>query len=85
MCLAVPGKVLSIEGDKAEVDFGGLTRKVNISLVDTQPGGWVVVHAGFAIQTMDEEEAKETLDLWDELLAIEDQMDEVEDPPVLGK
>lgn len=53
----------------AEVDFGGVLRKVNISLVDVKVGDWVVVHAGFAIQTVDEEEAKETLRLWDEILA----------------
>jgi hydrogenase expression/formation protein HypC len=69
MCLAIPGKVLSIEGKMAEVDFGGVTRKVNVSLVETHPGEWVVVHAGFAIQVMDEEEATETLKLWEELLS----------------
>jgi hydrogenase expression/formation protein HypC len=42
---------------------------VNISLVDTLPGQWVVVHAGFAIQVMDENEAMETLRLWEELLS----------------
>jgi len=69
MCLAIPGKVRSIEGKMADVDFGGVTRKVNISLVDTLPGQWVVVHAGFAIQVMDENEAMETLRLWEELLS----------------
>lgn len=69
MCLAIPGKVCSIEENMAEVEFGGVLRKVNISLVDVKVGDWVVVHAGFAIQTVDEEEAKETLRLWDEVLA----------------
>jgi hydrogenase expression/formation protein HypC len=69
MCLAIPGKVCSIEGKMADVDFGGVTRTVNISLVDTLPGQWVVVHAGFAIQVMDENEAMETLRLWEELLS----------------
>jgi len=80
MCLAVPGKVIEIEGEQATVDFGGVRRRVNISLVEVEPGSWVIVHAGFAIQTMDEEEAQETLRLWEELLALEDQMDEVERP-----
>ncbi len=71
MCLAIPGKIVSIEGNKAEVDFGGVVRKVNISLVETKPGDWVVVHAGFAIETMDEKEAQETLKLWEELLSQE--------------
>lgn len=83
MCLAVPGRVVEVDGDQASVDFGGVRRRVNISLVDVRPGDWVVVHAGFAIQTMDEEEAQETLKLWEELLAIEDQMEEVERPPLV--
>lgn len=82
MCLAVPGKVIEIEGEQATVDFGGVRRRVNISLVEVEPGSWVIVHAGFAIQTMDEEEAQETLRLWEELLALEDQMAEVERPPL---
>lgn len=69
MCLAIPGKVLSISGKTAETDFGGITREVNVSLVDTHPGEWVVVHAGFAIQVMDEQEATETLKLWEKLLS----------------
>ena len=50
MCLAVPGKIINIEGNQAEVDFGGVVRKVNVSLVESAPGDWVVVHAGFAIE-----------------------------------
>ncbi len=73
MCLAVPGKVTSIEGNQADVDFGGVLRKVNVSLVEATVGEWVVVHAGFAIEKMDEDEAKETLELWNELLDQEEQ------------
>ncbi|MBC7107928.1 MAG: HypC/HybG/HupF family hydrogenase formation chaperone [Methanomassiliicoccales archaeon] len=69
MCLAIPGKIVFVEGNLADVDFGGVLRKVNVSLVDAKIGDWVMVHAGFAIQTIDEEEAKETLRLWEELLA----------------
>jgi hydrogenase expression/formation protein HypC len=76
MCLAIPGKVLSIQDRSGEVDFGGVIRKVNLSMVDTAVGEWVVVHAGFAIQTMDEEEAQETLKLWEELLAQEELLGE---------
>ncbi len=71
MCIAIPGKIISIEGPQAEVDFGGVNPKVNVSLVDGKPGQYVVVHAGFAIETLDEEEAKETLQLWKEILAQE--------------
>lgn len=74
MCLAVPGQVTSVEGDQAQVDFGGVTRRVNVSLVDARVGEWVVVHAGFAIEKMDEEEARETLKLWGEMLDIEEDL-----------
>ena len=70
MCLAVPARVLDKRGDVAKVDFGdGTTREVNVSLVDVQVGEYVIVHAGFAIEVMDEREARETLQLWEELLS----------------
>jgi hydrogenase expression/formation protein HypC len=72
MCLAVPGQVVSVEGTQANIDFGGVLRKVNVSLVDAKVGEWVVVHAGFAIEKMDEEEARETLKLWGEMLDQEE-------------
>jgi len=68
MCLAMPAKILSIDGDEAEVDFGGVIRKTNVSMVDAKVGEYVIIHAGFAIQKVDEEEAKETLQLWNEFL-----------------
>ena len=68
MCLAVPGKVVSIEGDVAKVDFGGIQREANISLVDASVGLYVLIHAGYAIEVLDEEEAKKTLELWGEIL-----------------
>ncbi len=71
MCLAVPGKVLSKDGEHAKVDFGGgIVREVNVSLVDVDVGQYVIVHAGFAIQVMNEEEAKEVLDLWQQILSL---------------
>ncbi len=68
MCLAIPGKIVNIDGDMADIDFGGVTRKANISMVETQVGDWAVIHAGFAIQIMDEEDAQETIRLWNEVL-----------------
>ena len=74
MCLAVPGKVVSIEGDVATVDFGGIKREANISLVDASVGRYVLIHAGYAIEVLDEKEAKKTLELWGEILdKMEDQ------------
>jgi hydrogenase expression/formation protein HypC len=69
MCLALPGKIVSIKDDTADVDFGGIMKQANITMVECKIGDWVVVHAGFAIEIMDEEEANETIKLWNEVLA----------------
>ncbi|MFP3871334.1 MAG: HypC/HybG/HupF family hydrogenase formation chaperone [Candidatus Aenigmatarchaeota archaeon] len=68
MCLAVPGLIKSIEGDEAEIDFGGVTRTANVSLVDAEEGEYVIVHAGYAIEKLEEEEAQKSLDAWDEVM-----------------
>ena len=72
MCLAIPARVMSVDGEKARVDFGeGVLRDVNVTLVDAKVGEYVLVHAGYAIQKMDEKEALETLALWNEILSAE--------------
>jgi hydrogenase expression/formation protein HypC len=72
MCLAIPAKIIHIEEDKAQVDFGErVLREVNVSLVDAKVGDYVLVHAGYAIQTVDEKEAQETIQLWNEILEAE--------------
>jgi len=69
MCLAIPAKVIEVQGDVAEVDFGqGVVRDVNIVLVEAHVGEYVLVHAGYAIQVIDQEAAEETLRLWEEIL-----------------
>jgi len=69
MCLAIPAKVVEIEGNMAKVDFGqGVIREVNVTLVEVRVGEYVLVHAGYAIQVIEAEEAEETLRLWDEIL-----------------
>jgi hydrogenase expression/formation protein HypC len=72
MCLAVPAEVKSIDGIMATVDFGGVTRTANVSLVDAKVGDFVIVHAGYAIEILDREEAEKTLELFRELLSQED-------------
>ncbi len=63
MCLAVPGKILSVEGDDpllrcGRVDFNGAVKQVNLAYVpEAKVGDYVLVHVGFAINTIDEEEA----------------------------
>jgi hydrogenase expression/formation protein HypC len=70
MCLAIPARVIRLDGSKAQVDFGeGVLREVNMTLVDAKVGDYVLVHAGYAIQTVDEKDALETLALWKEILA----------------
>lgn len=72
MCLAIPAKVIVRKQDIAQVDFGeGVLREVNVTLVDAKVGDYVLVHAGYAIQVLDEKEAQETLSLWNEILKAE--------------
>ena len=73
MCLAIPGKIVEIDKNKehAIVDYGeGTKRKANITLVKVKIGDYILVHAGFAIEVLDEKEAKETLDLFREMLNL---------------
>ena len=69
MCLAVPGKIISLDGDNGKVDFGsGVVREVNLAMLEVSVGEYVIVHAGFAIQKLDEKEAEETLKTMREFL-----------------
>ena len=70
MCLAIPAQVVSVEGNTATVDFGGVKRSVSVALLEQiAPGDYVIVHTGYAIQKMDPKEAEESLELWREILA----------------
>jgi len=61
MCVAYPGKIESIEGRTAKVNFEGAVVDVNIGVVDAKVGDYVLVHAGIAIEAMGEEKAEEIL------------------------
>lgn len=72
MCLAIPGKVLeidtSVQPAMGKVSFGGIQKKVCLEwLPDVKVGEYVIVHVGFAISKLDEQEALETLRLFDEM------------------
>ncbi len=64
MCLGIPVRITRIEGIKAEGEIGGVRREVDLSIVDgVEVGDYVILHAGFAIEKVDEKEAEETLRL----------------------
>src|SRR3954470_4629255 len=78
MCLAVPGRVISLEDRDdtlmAEVDFGGVRKEVCLEyLPDVAVGEYVVVHVGFAIQRLDEESATATLDSFERLGILDEE------------
>ena len=71
MCLAIPGKIVRVDNGIAEVDLAGTVRKISLQLVpDAEIGDYVLVHAGFAIQVIDEDEAAETLELLEAISEI---------------
>ena len=81
MCLGVPGKIVETYETgglhMAKVDFGGVSREVCLDYVpDAQVGQYCLIHVGFAISILNEEEALETLDLLKQLGAIEQEMGE---------
>ncbi len=86
MCLAIPGQVLEMvdeENRLAKVDVAGVRRNVNVALLDAEPGGvavgdWVLIHVGFALSKVDQEEALATLELLEGMgAAYEAELDEL--------
>jgi hydrogenase expression/formation protein HypC len=68
MCLGIPAQIIEIEGDTATVSYGSLTGYASVALVpDVNIGDYVIIHAGFAIETVEPSEAKETLRLLREI------------------
>ncbi len=68
MCLAIPGKIVKITDNMAEINLAGTLRKTSLELVpEAKMGDYVLIHAGFAIQVLNEEEAQETLRLLEEM------------------
>lgn len=72
MCLAIPGKILEVKGTSALVDFDGIKQNVIIALIqDPEVGKYVIVHAGYAIEMINEQEALDAINQWKEI--AEDQ------------
>jgi hydrogenase expression/formation protein HypC len=71
MCLAVPVKIVSIDGDEAETEIAGVRRRVSIALTpEAKLGDYVLLHTGYAIGVIDEAEAEETLKLLEEIASL---------------
>ena len=72
MCLAIPMQIESIEGDMAEVCIADTRRSISVALLDTPKiGEYVLVHAGFAIHKINEEEAAETIKLLNKMASLD--------------
>jgi hydrogenase expression/formation protein HypC len=70
MCLAIPSRIIKIDNNMATIDVEGVQREASLLLLENaQVGDYVIVHAGFAIQRLDEAAARETLDLLREAIA----------------
>ena len=71
MCLAIPARIKSISGTEAEVEIGGITRQTSIMLTpEARVGDYVLLHAGYAINILDQAQAEETLAIFAEMSEI---------------
>ena len=86
MCLAIPGRVVEVVDETnrlAKVDVAGVTRTINIGLLDDDegggagPGDWVLIHVGFALSRIDEAQARETLELLHRGAELQRELDEI--------
>ena len=72
MCLAIPMKVIELDGPEGKVESGGVVYNANFTLIpDVMTGDYVLIHAGFAIEKLDEHEAQKTIDLFKEIYESE--------------
>jgi hydrogenase expression/formation protein HypC len=77
MCLSIPARIESIDGEMAVVNVGGVEYNASLQMVeDVHIGDYVLLHTGFAIQKISEEEARETFELFKELEKIDRQIDQ---------
>ncbi len=72
MCLAIPVRIVSIDGDEAETEIAGVRRRVSIAFTpEAKAGDYVLLHTGYAIGIIDEAEAEETLKLLKEMASLD--------------
>ena len=71
MCLAIPALIKSIEDTEADAEIGGITRRISLQLTpEARVGDYVLVHTGYAINVLDQDEAAETLKILEEIAEI---------------
>jgi len=71
MCLAIPALVKSIEGNEADAEIGGISRRVSLLLTpEARVGDYVLLHTGYAISVIDQEEAAETLNIFEQMAEL---------------
>ena len=74
MCLAIPTRIVAIDGQMAQVELGGIERQISLALTpEAGVGDYVIVHTGFALSVLDEQEAQKTLRLFAEIGALADE------------
>lgn len=79
MCLSIPAQILYLEGDHATVSIGGIEVSANVSLIeDVQKGDYILVHSGFALEKIDEEEARKTLEVFKAYEDFNEMLDQEE-------
>ena len=74
MCIAIPALIKSIEDKEAEAELGGVTRRISLWLTpEAKVGDYVLIHTGYAINILDQEEAEETLKLLEEIAGLAEE------------
>ncbi|MBM4462888.1 MAG: HypC/HybG/HupF family hydrogenase formation chaperone [Chloroflexi bacterium] len=77
MCLAIPALIKSIEGNEADVEIGGISRRISLWLTpEAKVGDYALLHTGYAISIIDQEEAAETLKIFEEMAELADNEEE---------
>jgi hydrogenase expression/formation protein HypC len=77
MCLAIPVRVISISGTDADIEIGGVNRRISITLTpEAKIGDYVLLHTGYSIKVIDEAEARDTLKLLDEIIKSDSSQSE---------